>query len=62
MNQFRNETNNNFNKAERRLQFIETDYNQLNESVDNLERTGRRLIFIYLQRPFKQDQQGFTYS
>lgn len=40
MNQFRHETNNNFNNVERRLQFIETDYNQLNERVDNLERTG----------------------
>lgn len=37
MNEFRRETTNNFNKVDRRLRFIETDYQQLNERVDKLE-------------------------
>lgn len=40
MYQFRNETNNNFDKVERRLQFGETGYNQLNQRVDKLERSS----------------------
>ncbi|MFK7692838.1 hypothetical protein [Paenibacillus sp. HJGM_3] len=34
---FRKETANNFNKIDRRLRFIESDYEQLNERVDKLE-------------------------
>lgn len=37
MNEFRKETANNFNKIDRRLRFIESDYEQLNERVDKLE-------------------------
>lgn len=40
MNEFRRETANNFNKVDRRLRFVETDYEQLNERVDKLE-TGK---------------------
>lgn len=40
MMQFRNETNNNFNKLGRRVGFIETDYNQLNQRVDKFELSG----------------------
>jgi len=40
MNEFRRETVNNFNKVDRRLRFVETDYEQLNERVDKLE-TGK---------------------
>lgn len=34
---FQKETANNFNKIDRRLRFIESDYEQLNERVDKLE-------------------------
>jgi chromosome segregation ATPase len=37
MYDFRRETNNNFNKLDRRLRFVEADYDQLNERVDKLE-------------------------
>jgi len=37
MNDFRKETANNFNKVDRRLRFVETDYDQLNERVDKIE-------------------------
>ncbi len=37
---FRRETSNNFNKIDRRLRFIETDYHQLNKRVDTLEISG----------------------
>jgi hypothetical protein len=37
---FRRETSNNFNKIDRRLRFVETDYHQLNKRVDTLEVSG----------------------
>jgi uncharacterized protein (DUF3084 family) len=37
MNDFRKETANNFNKVDRRLRFVETDYDQLNNRVDKIE-------------------------
>lgn len=37
---FRRETSNNFNKVDRRLRFVETDYHQLNKRVDTLEVSG----------------------
>lgn len=37
MYEFRRETNNNFNKMNRRLRFVEADHDQLNERVDKLE-------------------------
>ncbi|KIL35580.1 hypothetical protein SD70_32125 [Gordoniibacillus kamchatkensis] len=41
MNEFRRETTNSFNKVDRRLRFLETDYEQLNERVDKLELSGK---------------------
>lgn len=37
MYDFRKETANNFNKVNRRLSFVETDFEQLNTRVDKLE-------------------------
>jgi predicted nuclease with TOPRIM domain len=34
---FRRETSNNFNKVDRRLRFLESDYDQLNERLDRIE-------------------------
>ena len=37
MNDFRKETANNFNKVNRQIRFIQSDYDQLNKRVDKLE-------------------------
>ncbi|RTE05776.1 hypothetical protein [Paenibacillus whitsoniae] len=40
MNEFRRETVNSLNKVERRLRFVETDFDQINDRVDKLELRG----------------------